>query len=78
MNAPLCLAPSAPVFPRLIDVLLPKGGYVVAMIEAYFDESYGQFGGGPVLCLAGYLMESEQAKRLCEEWQAVLDWKGLP
>lgn len=77
---------AAGVFCRILDTLLPKGGCLVALIEAYFDESIGtadvtEAGTKrkvPVLCVAGYLIESEQAKHLCEEWQAVLDWKKLP
>ena len=67
-------------------MLLPKGGYVVTLVEAYFDESIGralsrQPDGSErhvkILCIAGYLMDSESTKRLCADWQAVLDWKGL-
>lgn len=45
-------------------------------VEAYFDES-GSHKGSPVLCVAGYLIESESAKLLSKEWAEVLGSKGL-
>lgn len=62
---------------RLIRSLLPQGGYVCQMIEAYFDES-GSHAGSPVLCVAGLLLESEAAVRLSEEWAAMLQKYDLP
>ena len=47
------------------------------LVEAYFDESYGTK-PERLLCVAGYLIESESAKLLAKDWQEVLDWKGLP
>lgn len=88
MNAPLRFANHAAIIGRrLIDAILPKGGYVVALVEAYFDESIGHAmrrdpDGSErrvnIICIAGYLMDSDAAKRLCTDWQAVLDWRELP
>ncbi len=65
------------LFARLVDVLLPEGGCVLTLVEAYFDESIGPK-GTPILCVAGYLIESGQAKLLSEEWRTALDEARLP
>jgi len=71
-------------FPRLVEIVLPRGGIVLALIEAYFDESIGKGRDKvtgktvPILCVAGYLLESAQAKALCDDWGAVLAPRGLP
>jgi hypothetical protein len=67
--------------------MLPHGGLVM-LVNAYFDESAGNVASHypldgtqqnlQTLAVAGYLVESEQAKRLSDEWQAVLDQYGLP
>jgi hypothetical protein len=64
------------VFERLLDALLPGGGAAVPLVEAYFDES-GSHDDSPVLCVAGYIMEAEEAKRFGSEWRAVLEPHGL-
>ncbi len=61
---------------RLLGALLPWDGYLLALVEAYFDES-GSHEGSPVLCVAGYLFERDAAKNLSEEWHTVLEPKGL-
>ena len=61
---------------RLVDAVLPKGGYLVGLVEVYFDES-GSHDGSPVLCVAGYIIESENAKILTDEWNEVLAAKAL-
>jgi hypothetical protein len=62
---------------RLIDAALAgRGGYIVNLVEVYFDES-GSHQGSPVLCVAGYLLDSENAKLLTKEWDEVLGSKGL-
>lgn len=65
------------LFSRLVDVLLPAGGYLLAWVEAHFDESIAHT-GKPILCVAGYLIGSEQAKRLDVEWRRVLSKRSLP
>lgn len=72
------IAPSQDgLFGRLVDVLLPSGGCVLAWVEAYFDESIAHV-GAPILCVAGYLIGSEDAKRLSAEWTRALAKRGLP
>ncbi|MGA2106892.1 MAG: DUF3800 domain-containing protein [Syntrophorhabdales bacterium] len=62
---------------RLLDVVLPAGGYVVQMVEAYFDES-GSHDGSPVLCVAGYIFEKDSCVKMDSEWSAVLKEFDLP
>lgn len=63
-------------FSRLLEIVLPRGGYILATIEAYFDES-GSHDGSPVLCVAGYVMDSGRARLLDLDWQSVLRRFGL-
>lgn len=63
-------------FNRLVEVVLPRGGFLVPVVEAYFDES-GSHHGAPVLCMAGYIIGRGQAKLLTKEWSAVLKAKSL-
>jgi len=60
---------------RLLEILLPDGGMTL-MMEAYFDES-GTHQGSPVMCVAGYLFDSDQCKRLTEDWSQTLRSNGL-
>jgi Protein of unknown function (DUF3800) len=60
-------------FGRLLQILKPD---IVMMMEAYFDES-GTHDGSPVVCVAGYLFDSEQAFHLDREWVEVLKEFGL-
>ncbi len=62
---------------RLVEVLAPGESDLVALIEAYFDES-GSHAGSNALCVAGYLFEKEGVKRLDLEWKKVLDEFNLP
>ena len=69
-------------FSRMVEIMLPQGGAILALLEAYFDESIGvaeraQNGRFRILCVAGYLIDSNQTKPLCDDWKAVLDPKGL-
>ena len=61
---------------RLLDITNLNGGLVVALAEAYFDESgmdQSQF-----LCVAGYIFTKENAVELSGEWRAMLDTWQLP
>ena len=62
---------------RLLEILAPAEGDLVAFLECYFDES-GSHDGSPVLSLGGYLFEKEQCKALDLAWKQVLDQYGLP
>jgi len=57
---------------RLLRAVLPSGGYTVSLIEAYFDES-GSHAGSPVLCVAGYIIDSESAQALSVAWEDALE-----
>jgi hypothetical protein len=46
-------------------------------LECAFDES-GTHDGSPIVCVAGYVMEKEQARELDREWSEVLNWSALP
>lgn len=64
-------------FERLLQVLLPRGGYVAGMVETYFDES-GTHDGSEVLCVAGYIFDSGSAVKLTSQWNSMLAGAGLP
>jgi hypothetical protein len=68
---------SSEVFDSFVGALLPVGGVVVAIIQAFFDESYGEKVGS-ILCVAGYMMTDRAARRLTREWNAVLREYDLP
>jgi hypothetical protein len=68
---------SDPYFVRMVDIMLPHGGYVAIQIETYFDES-GSHDGSRVLCVAGYVFEKTQAIRFTRKWKKVLSRFGLP
>lgn len=70
-------SPSCSLSARLLDILLPDGGYAVQMVEAYFDES-GSHDGSPVLCVAGYVFEKESCSKLDAAWSEVLSKFALP
>ena len=61
---------------RLLDITLPSGGIAVVLAEAYIDES-GTHKGSSIFCLGGYLFEKDGAAALAQEWQAVLEKKGI-
>jgi len=62
---------------RLLDIVLPDGGFVVALAEAYFDES-GTDEGNQFLCVAGYVFKKENALKLGIEWRKMLGKYDLP
>ena len=64
-------------FTRLLEILLPYGGQVLATIEAYFDES-GTHAGSPFLCVAGYLFESRNCREFDADWRTMLADFDLP
>lgn len=61
---------------RFIDILLPAGGYVVALAEMYFDES--EDSNEKLLCVAGYLFKKENCQSLEQKWNVVLKRENLP
>ena len=62
---------------RFLQIVLPNGGYVLAAIEAYFDES-GTHAGSPLLCVAGYLFEANACIKFDADWRAMLNDFRLP
>lgn len=65
------------LFGRLLEILLPDGGYVMALYEAYFDES-GCDDGSKVLVVGGYLVQSRLAKAMDKKWRRVLRYYNVP
>ena len=63
---------------RLLEVLLPRGGYVIVLYEVYLDESYSDDPKTPVMVVGGYVIESSQARLMDAEWRAVLARYKVP
>lgn len=49
----------------------------MSRIEVYFDES-GSHQGAPALCLAGYIVDADEAEQLAAEWASALSRFNLP
>jgi hypothetical protein len=69
--------PNHGIFDWMVEATVPFGGAVVIFAEVYVDES-GTHDGSPMLTVAGYLFEREQARKFSRDWQKVLDKYGLP
>jgi len=63
--------------PRLLETLLPEGGLVVALVEAYFDES-GTNADSPYLVVAGYIFERDRCAAMVKKWGQLLEDFQLP
>jgi hypothetical protein len=74
---PYRVGPNSIAFERMSSVLLPSGGHILVLVEAYFDES-GSHCGSKSLCVAGYLIERKQSELMAQEWNEVLDKYNLP
>lgn len=61
----------------LVDAVLPKGGFLLPLINAYFDES-GTHDDSPVMAVAGYLFSAENAAFFADRWTAILAQKEIP
>ena len=64
-------------FRRLIDILLPGGGYILALWEVYIDES-GDESSDSVFVLGGYLIRSDKAAIMQEKWMRAVRKAGVP
>lgn len=64
------------LFERLLLMMLPAGGYVMGLVEVYFDES--QSDEEQILCLAGYVFRKERAIELQSKWESVLKEYDVP
>lgn len=65
------------LFERLLEVLLPQGGFVMSLHEAYFDES-GCDDGSRLLSVGGYLIRTDSARIMDREWRKMLDKYEVP
>lgn len=54
---------------RLIDILAPKKGVLLAVLEGYFDES--ERPGTKVFCVAGHVFQPHQAKAFADDWRSL-------
>ena len=64
-------------FGRLLQIILPNGGYVLGTLKAYFDESESPK-GLPFFCVAGYVFEPQKAIEFDREWREMLRDFSLP
>jgi hypothetical protein len=62
---------------RLIESLLPNGGILLVLYEAYLDES-GCDDYSRVLAVGGYVIHSERARVMERLWRETLEKYGLP
>jgi hypothetical protein len=83
MTAQPCVVGSGEYSDRLLQILCPTGREMVAVMEAYFDES-GTHSGSPVMCVSGCLFNPRNCRKLIKEWRAELakipspEGEGLP
>ncbi len=61
---------------RLIQLALPAGGLALNITEGYFDESAAGT-GQTIFCVGGYLVDSQAAPAMTEQWQAMLHSYGV-
>ena len=61
---------------RLIQSALPMGGNILSLTEAYFDESAAGH-DQTIFCVGGYLVDSEVAPLMAEEWNALLQKNNI-
>lgn len=71
---PADTAPGA-VFARLLEILVGERG-VACFVEACVN-AVGTQGDSPILSVAGYLFDSEQAKIFSKEWREALQSAGI-
>jgi hypothetical protein len=62
---------------RMLDILIPNGGDLVTVSEAFFDESY-EDRSPRILCVAGYVFRKSRAVEFGKRWSRFLRAKGLP
>ncbi len=65
-------AVTASDFERFLDIALGRDGITMSTVEAYFNDS-GSHPTSPVVCVAGYIFDKEQAIKFDREWRAVLN-----
>lgn len=62
---------------RLLDVVVPLGGWAMAFAECYLDETETT-GHRPVFSVAGVIFKKESAIEQAEAWKLMLGRWGLP
>lgn len=62
---------------RLLDILLPNGGDLISVSEAFFDESYDDK-SPRVICVAAYVFNKARSVEFGKRWSRYLRNKGLP
>jgi HD-GYP domain-containing protein (c-di-GMP phosphodiesterase class II) len=62
---------------RILDILLPNGGDLISVSEAFFDESY-EDRAPRVMCVAAYLFTKARSVEFEKRWNRYLRKKGLP
>jgi len=73
MTDMLCDRARADDFMQLVEAVTSTDGGLVALIQAYFDESYGD---GGVFCVAGYAFARMKCRQFDAAWAAMLaKWK---
>jgi hypothetical protein len=60
---------------QLAEAVAPRADDLVALIQAYFDESYGE---GGVFCVAGYAFARMKCRPFDAAWRAMLAKYRLP
>lgn len=64
-------------FDRFVKVMLPQGGLIAVIADAYIDDS-GTHDNAPILCAGGYLFTPGNADKFNAEMQPVLDRFRVP
>jgi uncharacterized protein DUF3800 len=62
---------------RLIQIVVPKEGFLFVPFEVYFDESYNDR-GVQTLCVAGFMFTQRNAIKLTKEWNYLLGLYRMP
>ena len=64
-------------FDRIARVLLPSGGHLLVLVEAFFDES-ATHAGSKLMAMAGYLFRQDKSEQMAADWRKFLASKELP
>jgi len=65
-------------YARIVEIVVPADGYLVALAEIYTDESYFGAEGERLFCIAGYIFKRRRALEFDAKWGKYLHRKGLP
>lgn len=74
------MIPPVDIYPSsiecILEAVLADGGLAMILAEAHFDESVGS-AGGKIICVAGYVFDIHQAKKMRKAWNSVLEQENL-